>query len=114
MVKEKISRSKVYHTLSPYQKILVWLYYAENELKGHNPPLTKLSKLTGLSKPTLRKYIDELEYLGYIKTRMVKISKGKEARGAKWALRIEIADDEAREYAEYLYKICLRSGEKSL
>jgi len=94
-----------YKLLSPYQRVLFWIIYCQ-EVLGKSPVfLRDLIDLSMMSKPTVHKYVSELEDFEYIRNSIVRIPKEKNARGSKWVLKIELADEVSKNYAKRLYQM---------
>jgi hypothetical protein len=100
---ERVRSSQLYSTFSPHQKVLLWIYYLSKE-EVRPVFLSELINLTGMSKPTVHRYVSELEDFEYIRNSIVKIPKEKNARGSKWGLKIELANGETETYAKRLYQ----------
>ena len=43
-----------------------WCYLSENKMEGRNPSLREMTKETGITQWSIRKYLDILQSFGYI------------------------------------------------
>lgn len=101
---ERMKSSQLYNTFSPHQKVLLWIYYLCKE-EGKLVLLSELINMTGMSRPTVHRYISELEDFEYIKNSIIRVPKEKNARGSKWSLKIELTNGESETYAKRLYQM---------
>jgi hypothetical protein len=106
---DRIKSNVGYICHSPYVKLLTWLYYCEVILKKPQTFLSDLAYLTGVTKSGIMVQIRKMgsKNFRYVKTSMVKVPREKSARGYKWSLKTELADEESRSVAKAFYEISL-------
>lgn len=91
-----------YRMLKPCGQVLVWVHIM-TEKKGIPSYLHQLDGLTGMDESTVHQAVEELKDLGCIKTEKKTIFYG--SYSPRPALKIELADEESKDYARRLYQL---------